>query len=85
MMHQPVFDAFALGYGMGLRVKMNKKTKTNIYINYGRERNGSGGIYFNLRKLFKIGKVPEKISKPLFYKGTCYCLILLSLISQKQN
>ncbi len=51
-MHQPVFDAFALGYGMGLRVKMNKKTNTNISIDYGRGRNGSGGIYFNLQETF---------------------------------
>jgi len=52
MMHQPVFDVFALGYGMGLRVKMNKKTNTNISIDYGRGRNGSGGIYFNLQETF---------------------------------
>jgi len=52
IMNQPIFDAFAIGYGTGLRVKMNKKTNTNISIDYGRGRNGAGGIYFNLQETF---------------------------------
>jgi len=52
MVCQPIFDAFAVGYGAGLRVKMNKKTNTNISIDYGRGRNSSGGIYFNLQEAF---------------------------------
>ena len=49
---QHLFDAFALGYGVGLRVKMSKQTNTNITIDYGRGMNGSGGIYFNLQEAF---------------------------------
>ena len=52
IMNQHLFNAFALGYGMGLRVKMSKQTNTNISIDYGRGRNGSSGIYFNLQETF---------------------------------
>ena len=51
-LNQHVGDAFAVGYGVGLRVKMNKKTNTNITIDYGRGKNGSSGIYFNLQETF---------------------------------
>ena len=50
--NQPIFNAFATGYGMGLRVKMSKQTNTNISIDYGRGRNGSGGVYINLQETF---------------------------------
>lgn len=50
--NQHVWDAFALGYGVGLRVKMSKQTNTNITIDYGRGMNGSSGIYFNLQEAF---------------------------------
>ena len=52
IMNQPIFNTYALGYGMGLRVKMSKQTNTNISIDYGRGRNGSGGVYFNLQETF---------------------------------
>jgi len=52
IVNQPIFNAFALGYGAGLRVKMSKQTNTNISIDYGRGRNGSGGVYFNLQETF---------------------------------
>ena len=52
IMNQPIFNAYALGYGMGLRVKMSKQTNTNISIDYGMGRNGSNGVYFNLQETF---------------------------------
>jgi outer membrane protein assembly factor BamA len=51
-LNQNLFDALAPGYGIGLRVKMSKQTNTNISIDYGRGKNGSGGIYFNLQETF---------------------------------
>lgn len=51
-LNQQLWDAFAPGYGFGLRVKMSKQTNTNISIDYGRGKNGSDGIYFNLQEAF---------------------------------
>jgi hypothetical protein len=48
---QKVFDAVAPGYGFGLRIKMNKKDRTNISVDYGRGY-GFSGIYFNIREVF---------------------------------
>ena len=49
---QSVLSAFAIGYGAGIRIKLDKKTKTNISIDYGRGRQGSSGVYFNLQETF---------------------------------
>lgn len=49
---QKVYTDFAPGYGFGLRLKMDKRTHTNLSIDYGRGRNGSSGIYFNLQETF---------------------------------
>lgn len=49
---QQLFNEFATGYGGGLRINMRKATNTNISIDYGRGRNGSYGIYFNLQEAF---------------------------------
>ena len=43
---------YAPGYGVGLRIKMDKKTNTNITIDYGWGRNGSSALYFNLQEAF---------------------------------
>jgi hypothetical protein len=51
MTNQAVLDAFAPGYGMGLRIKMNKKDRTNICIDYGIGK-GSTGLYFNIQETF---------------------------------
>jgi hypothetical protein len=48
---QKVFDSVAPGYGFGLRIKMNKKDRTNIAIDYGLG-DGFAGIYFNIREAF---------------------------------
>jgi hypothetical protein len=48
---QNVFNAFAPGYGVGLRILMNKNDRTNICVDYGRG-DGFSGIYFNIREAF---------------------------------
>ena len=49
---QKLGDDFAPGFGIGFRIKMDKKTNTNIAIDYGIGRNGNSGIYFNLQEAF---------------------------------
>lgn len=49
---QAVLSEFAPGYGVGLRVKMDKKTRTNISIDYGIGKGGASAIYFNLQEAF---------------------------------
>jgi outer membrane protein assembly factor BamA len=48
---QKVFESVAPGYGFGLRIKMNKKDRTNIAIDYGMG-DGFAGVYFNIREAF---------------------------------
>ena len=48
---QKVFNSVAPGYGFGLRIKMNKKDRTNIAIDYG-IGDGFHGVYFNIREAF---------------------------------
>jgi outer membrane protein assembly factor BamA len=48
---QDLFNTIAPGYGVGLRIKMNMKDRTNICIDYGRGR-GSSGLYFNIQETF---------------------------------
>jgi hypothetical protein len=50
--NQKLGDNFAPGYGLGFRIKMDKKTNTNIAIDYGIGRNGNSAIYFNLQEAF---------------------------------
>ena len=40
------------GYGIGLRIKMNKYSNTNIAIDYGFGIGGSHGLFFNLGEVF---------------------------------
>ena len=49
---QKIFDAMAPGYGAGLRLKMSKKTRTNIGMDIGFGRYHAGGVYFNLQEAF---------------------------------
>jgi hypothetical protein len=49
---QQLFNRFAFGYGAGLRVKMNKETRTNICIDLGFGQNGSAGLYFGIQEAF---------------------------------
>ena len=48
---QDLFNTLAPGYGLGLRIKMNMKDRTNICIDYGRGQ-GSHGLYFNIQETF---------------------------------
>ena len=48
---QGLFNTIAPAYGVGLRIKMNMKDRTNICIDYGRGRNSSG-LYFNIQETF---------------------------------
>jgi outer membrane protein assembly factor BamA len=48
---QQLFGSLAPGYGLGLRINMNKKDRTNICIDYGRGE-GSHGLYFNIQETF---------------------------------
>jgi outer membrane protein assembly factor BamA len=45
-------QALQPGYGPGLRVKLNKASKTNIDIDYGLGREGSKGLFVNIGELF---------------------------------
>jgi len=49
---QKLFGDFAFGYGAGLRIKMNKETRTNICVDIGLGQNNSGGIYFGIQEAF---------------------------------
>jgi outer membrane protein assembly factor BamA len=40
------------GYGPGLRIKLNKTSKTNIAMDYGFGRQGSRGLFVNVGELF---------------------------------
>jgi hypothetical protein len=40
------------GYGLGLRIKMNKASSTNLSIDYGFGINGSRGFFVNLGEVF---------------------------------
>ena len=40
------------GYGAGIRLKINKHSRTNICIDYGIGKNGTGGFYVNLGEVF---------------------------------
>jgi len=40
------------GYGLGVRIKLNKLSKTNVAIDYGFGRQGSGGLFINVGELF---------------------------------
>jgi hypothetical protein len=48
---QTLFNSLAPGYGVGLRINMNKKDRTNICIDYGRGQSSSG-VYFNIQETF---------------------------------
>jgi outer membrane protein assembly factor BamA len=40
------------GYGIGIRIKLNKHSGTNLCLDYGFGNNGSGGFYVNLGEVF---------------------------------
>ena len=40
------------GYGAGLRISLNKFSRTNLCIDYGWGAHGSGGFFVNLGEVF---------------------------------
>jgi hypothetical protein len=40
------------GYGVGMRIKLNKHSNTNLCLDYGFGNKGSGGFYVNLGEVF---------------------------------
>ena len=46
------FETIAPGCGVGLRVKFNKFSNTNVAIDYGFGLNGSSGLFVNLGEVF---------------------------------
>lgn len=46
------FQTIAPGYGAGLRVSLNKFSRTNLCVDYGWGPHGSGGFFVNLGEVF---------------------------------
>lgn len=46
------FEAINPGWGAGIRIKLNKFSRTNICLDYGFGLHGSGGIFANLGEVF---------------------------------
>ena len=46
------YNKLFLGYGAGLRIKLNKYSGTNLCIDYGIGKNGSRGFFVNLGEVF---------------------------------
>lgn len=45
-------NTIAPGYGLGLRIKFNKHSNTNVGIDYGFGKGGSRGLFMNLGEVF---------------------------------
>ncbi|MDX2193261.1 MAG: hypothetical protein NW201_07895 [Gemmatimonadales bacterium] len=45
-------SGFDPGFGVGLRLKLNKRSRTNIALDYGFNRSGSGGLFVNVGEAF---------------------------------
>ncbi|HEY8970827.1 MAG TPA: hypothetical protein VIM64_17085 [Puia sp.] len=46
------FEYVAPGYGLGLRISLNKFSKTSLCVDYGWGTHGSGGFFVNLGEVF---------------------------------
>jgi hypothetical protein len=46
------FEYIAPGYGLGLRISLNKFSRTNLCLDYGWGAHGSGGFFVNLGEVF---------------------------------
>jgi outer membrane protein assembly factor BamA len=49
---EELFDSFATGFGVGLRLMMNKRSKTNLAFDVGRGNEGETRIYFAVQEAF---------------------------------
>ena len=48
----PLFTRVAPAAGAGIRLRMNKLSRTNLSIDYGMGIEGSHGLFFNLGEVF---------------------------------
>ena len=46
------FETVAPGWGFGVRLKLNKFSRTNVALDYGFGLNGSGGLFVNIGEVF---------------------------------
>lgn len=46
------YQSLIPGYGLGLRLKLNKHSATNLCVDYGWGKDGSGGVFVNLGEVF---------------------------------
>jgi outer membrane protein assembly factor BamA len=49
---ESLFDSFATGGGAGLRLSINKRSKTNLCFDVGFGKSGSRGIYLSIQEAF---------------------------------
>jgi hypothetical protein len=47
-----IFETVAPGWGAGIRLKLNKFSRTNVALDYGFGKGGSGGLFVNLGEVF---------------------------------
>ena len=47
-----LFDSFATGAGVGLRLMINKRSKTNLGLDIGWGKDGSTGVYLAVQEAF---------------------------------
>lgn len=50
--HERLFDSYAPGGGAGLRVLLNKRSRTNLCTDYGIGKDGSRGFYLAIQEAF---------------------------------
>jgi Omp85 superfamily domain len=49
---EQLFDSFATGGGAGLRLSINKRSKTNLCLDFGFGKQGSRGVYLAIQEAF---------------------------------
>jgi hypothetical protein len=49
---EQLFDGFATAGGVGLRVLFNKRTGTNMCVDYAWGRQGAKGLYLGIQEAF---------------------------------
>jgi hypothetical protein len=49
---EELFDSFATGAGVGLRLMMNKQSRTNLAFDVGRGTDGKVRVYFAVQEAF---------------------------------
>ena len=50
--NEQLFDSFATGGGAGLRLLINKRSKTNLCFDVGVGKQGSKGVYLAIQEAF---------------------------------